>query len=131
MPSSFLLDPGYAGTLESGEFRRRIASLAAMPGNIPGYGCYALLILFVNIIPLVLYFILGDPEYLIGAGAWAMIAVPLAGFFAWVWSKGFRYLLRQRRLARQGVLVQGIVLTARRARQTIPGSDFSESEDSY
>jgi hypothetical protein len=128
----FLLDPGYEGTLECGEFRRRFASLnLALPKNSAGYGCCAIVVLLLSVIPLILYLFTRDDEYLVGAGGSAFCTVPLAGIFAWIWSRGWVKSLRMRRLAWQGELVQGTVLTARRMRQIIEGSDFSENDNSY
>jgi hypothetical protein len=128
----FLLDPGYAGTLDSDAFRKRFADLVAMPRNIPAYGCYALFFsLIFCVVPLGLFAYNRDLEFLAGCSASAFMVWGLIGYFAWVWSKGWRYERRMRRLAWYGQLVPGTLLVARRTRQTIPGSDFSESEDSY
>ena len=126
----FLLDPGYEGTLEGNEFRRRFASLnLALPKNSAGYGCCAILALLLSVVPLILYLFTRDDEYLAAAGATAFTTVPLAGILAWVWSKGWRKSLQMRRLAWQGELVQGTVLASRRMRQVIEGSDFDEDDN--
>jgi len=127
----FLLDPGYEGTLDGGEFRRRFASFnLALPKNSTGYGCCAILALLLSVVPLILYFFTWDDEYLTGAGASAFCTVPLAAIFVWIWSRGLRKSLRMRRLAWQGELVQGTVLASRRMRQVIEGSDFDENDNS-
>src|SRR5262249_185165 len=126
----FLLDPGYEGTLEGGEFRRRFASFnLALPKNSAGYGCCAILALLLSVVPLIMYVFTRDDEYLIGAGASAFFTMPLAAIFAWIWSRGWRKSLRMRRLACEGVLVQGTVLAAQRMRQVIEGSDFDENDN--
>jgi len=131
-PAPFLLDPDYEGTLESGEFRKRFVSLVAMPRNIPAYGCYAALFMVIFCcVPLSLFAYNRDIEYIIGCSASLVTVWPLIGYFAWVWSRGWRYELRQRRLGKRGVLVQGSIVSAERVRQTIPGSDFTEGDDSY
>jgi hypothetical protein len=127
----FLLDPGYEGTLEEGEFRRRFASLnLALPKNSAGYGCCAILALLLSVVPLFMYFFTRDDGYLIGAGASAFFTMPLAAIFAWICSRGLHKSLRMRRLAWQGELVRGTVLASRRMRQVIEGSDFDENDNS-
>jgi hypothetical protein len=130
-PAPFLLDPGYAGTLDSDAFRQRFASLVAMPRNIPAYGCYGLLYLVIALSPVALYFITGEEGFLLCTASTFTMPLPVGAYFAWVWSKGYRYERRMRRLAWKGQLVPGTVLVARRTRQTIPGSDFTEGDDAY
>ncbi|HZZ78549.1 MAG TPA: hypothetical protein VFE62_08525 [Gemmataceae bacterium] len=132
IPAPFLLDPGYQGTLESDAFRRRFESLIAMPRNIPAYGCYALFFSVIFVVPAIAYIVYTrSPEVALGVCGSGIMVWGLIAYFAWVYSGGWRYERRMRRLARHGTLVQGVVASAKRVRQTIPGSDFSEDDDAY
>jgi hypothetical protein len=102
-----------------------------MPRNIPAYGCYGLLYLVIALAPVPLYLITGEEGFLLCTASTLSMPLPVGAYFAWVWSKGWRYERRMRRLAWKGELVRGTILIARRTRQIIPGSDFTEGDDAY
>jgi hypothetical protein len=123
----FLLEPRYAGTLDSDAFRHKFVELNHL--SLPRMAatcaaCFLPLLLVAP--PLATYYFTGDPFYWFGS-LWALAAaIVIMGVLLIWWGFCWRRYWRMHRLAWRGQLVEGCLLSARRKRA--PASDSEDAD---